>query len=142
MEACGEAHFWARELGRLGHEVRLMPPSYVRPYAKRGKTDAAGAEAIREAATRPTMRFVPAKTEAQQAAAVEIKVRQLLVQQRTRRLPEWASWVTGLLARRPFTGLLARRPFKVAAVALANKMARVAWALLVKGGTHRTPAAG
>jgi transposase len=289
VEACGGAHFWARELGRLGHEVRLMPPSYVQPYVKRGKTDAADAEAICEAVTRPTMRFVPAKAEAQQAATVEIKVRQLLVRQRTRtvnalrghlaefglvaargmwrvaeliaivrdeedrRLPaaarealaelagqvealeerigrldgrmvrrsrtdetarrlatipgvgaitasalqalvpdprgfrsgrHFAAWlgltprphssggkerlgriskqgntvlrtllICGATARlrharrRPegaswVTGLLARRPFKVAAVALANKMARVAWALLVKGGTYRTPAAG
>ena len=83
MEACGGAHFWARELARLGHVVRLMPPSYVKPYVKRGKTDAADAEAICEAVTRPTMRFVPAKTEAQQAAAVELKTRDLLVRQRT-----------------------------------------------------------
>jgi transposase len=82
-EACGGAHFWARALGRLGHEVRLMPPAYVRPYVKRGKTDAADAEAICEAVTRPSMRFVPAKTEAQQAMAVELKARELLVRQRT-----------------------------------------------------------
>jgi transposase len=61
MEACGGAHFWARELGRPGHEVRLMPAAYVKPYVKRGKTDAADAEAICEAVTRPTMRFVPAR---------------------------------------------------------------------------------
>ena len=60
--------YWARELAPLGHEVRLMPPAYVKPYVKRGKTDAADAEAICEAVTRPTMRFVPAKTEAQQAS--------------------------------------------------------------------------
>ena len=75
MEACGGAHHWARELASLGHEVRLMPPAYVKPYVKRGKTDAADAEAICEAVTRPTMRFVPVKTEEQQAAAVELKVR-------------------------------------------------------------------
>src|SRR3712207_2532665 len=84
MEACGTSHHWARELIRLGHEVLLMPPAYVKPYVKRGKTDAAGAEAICEAVTRPTMRFVPVKTEAQQAAAAELKVRQMLVEQRTR----------------------------------------------------------
>ncbi|MFC7739545.1 IS110 family transposase [Roseomonas sp. GCM10028921] len=82
-EACGGAHFWARELGRLGHEARLMPPAYVKPYVKRGKTDAADAEAICEAVTRPSMRFVPVKTEAQQAAAVELKTPDLLVRQRT-----------------------------------------------------------
>ncbi|MDR9394141.1 MAG: transposase, partial [Roseovarius sp.] len=59
MEACAGAHYWARELAALGHEVRIMPPSYVKPYVKRGKTDAADAEAICEAVTRPTMRFVP-----------------------------------------------------------------------------------
>ena len=84
MEACGGAHFWARELAALGHEVRLMPPAYVKPYVKRGKTDAADAEAICEAVTRPTMRFASIKTVAQQSAGVELKVRQLLIRQRTR----------------------------------------------------------
>lgn len=84
IEACGGAHYWARELSRLGHEVRLTPPAYVKPYVKRGKTDAIDAEAICEAMMRPTMRFVAPKTEDQQAAGVELKVRQLLVQQRTR----------------------------------------------------------
>ena len=68
MEACGTSHYWARELQRLGHEVRLMPPAYVKPYVKRGKTDANDAEAICEAVTRPTMRFVPIKSIEQQAA--------------------------------------------------------------------------
>ena len=58
MEACASAHHWAREIAKLGHAVRLMPPAYVKPYVKRGKTDAADAEAIAEAVTRPTMRFV------------------------------------------------------------------------------------
>jgi transposase len=287
MEACGGAYYWARVLEGLGHRVRLMPPAYVKPYVKRGKTDAADAEAICEAVTRPTMRFVPVKSEAQQAAGTELKVRQMLVQQRTRavnalrghlaefgiiaakgmgkvadlttilrddddqRLPSAARkallelageiealeeridrleagmvrrsrtdetarrlatipgvgaitaialqamvpdpngfqsgrhfaaslgltlrahssggkerlgrisrqgnatlrslLVLGATARLRYakrapagtdwpTRLLARRPFKVAAVALANKMARIAWALLAKGGTYRTPA--
>ena len=59
MEACATAHHWARELAALGHEVRLMPPNYVKPYVRRQKNDAADAEAICEAVTRPTMRFVP-----------------------------------------------------------------------------------
>jgi transposase len=62
MEACGTSHYWARESEALGHEVMLMPPVYVKPYVKRGKTDAADAEAICEAVTRPTMRFVPIKS--------------------------------------------------------------------------------
>jgi transposase len=83
MEACGTAHYWGRELSKLGHEVKLMPPAYVKPYVKRGKTDAADAEAIAEAVTRPTMRFVAIKTEEQQAALMLHKVRDLLVRQRT-----------------------------------------------------------
>jgi transposase len=89
MEACSAAHSWARVLEGLGHCVRLMPPAYVKPYVKRGKTDAADAEAICEAVTRPSMRFVPSKTEAQQAQATELKLRQLLVGQRTRAVNAW-----------------------------------------------------
>jgi transposase len=83
MEACGGAHFWGREIGRLGHEVRLMPPAYVRPFVKRQKSDMADAEAICEAAQRPTMRFVAVKSEDSQAAAVIFRTRDLLVRQRT-----------------------------------------------------------
>jgi transposase len=83
MEACATAHHWARELAKLGHTVRLMPPAYVKPYVKRGKTDAADAEAIAEAATRPTMRFVAVKTVDQQSVLMLHKVRDLLVRQRT-----------------------------------------------------------
>ena len=83
MEACGSAHYWAREIRALGHDVRLIPPVYVKPFVKRGKTDAADAEAISEAVTRKTMRFVPAKSIDQQAAAVVLKTRALLVNQRT-----------------------------------------------------------
>src|SRR5918994_1352615 len=82
MEACGTSHHWARELVGLGHEVRLMPPAYVKPYVKRGKTDAGDAEAICEAVTRPTMRFVPVKTADQQGPAMVLKTRDLLVRQR------------------------------------------------------------
>ena len=83
MEACGGAHFWGREIGRLGHEVRLIPPAYVKPFVKRQKSDAADAEAICEAAQRPTMRFVAVKSEESQAAAVIFRTRDLLVRQRT-----------------------------------------------------------
>jgi transposase len=83
VEACGTAHYWARELIGLGHEVRLMPAAYVKPYVKRGKNDAADAEAICEAVTRPTMRFVPVKSAEQQAVLMVHRTRDLLVRQRT-----------------------------------------------------------
>ena len=72
MEACAGAHFWARELQALGHEVPIMPPAYVKHYVNRGKTDAADAEAIREAVTRPTMRFVPVKSAERQSLSGKI----------------------------------------------------------------------
>lgn len=83
LETCGGSHHWARELKRLGHEVRLIPPAYVKPFVKRQKNDAADAEAICEAAQRPSMRFVPVKDEEQQASAVVFRARDLLVRQRT-----------------------------------------------------------
>lgn len=83
IEACASAHHWARELMALGHQVRLMPPAYVKAYVKRGKTDSADAEAIAEAVTRPTMRFVAVKSKAQQAALMLHKTRDLMVRQRT-----------------------------------------------------------
>ena len=83
IEACGTAHHWARELRQLDHEVRLMPARYVKPYVKRSKNDAADAEAICEAVTRPTMRFVPSKTEEQQSVLMVHRTRDLLMRQRT-----------------------------------------------------------
>lgn len=83
MEACGSSHHWGRAINSLGHEVRLIPPSYVKPFVKRQKNDAADAEAICEAASRPTMRFVAVKTEEQQARAMLFRTRDLLVRQRT-----------------------------------------------------------
>src|SRR6201985_2294194 len=79
IEACATAHHWARELSTLGHEVRLIPPSYVKAYVKRGKTDAADAEAICEAVSRPSMRFVPLKSAEQQSALMLHRSRDLLV---------------------------------------------------------------
>lgn len=83
IEACGAAHYWARELMGLGHEVRLLPPQYVKPYVQRGKNDAADASAICEAMSRPRMRFVPVKTAEQQAALMLVGVRDQLVARRT-----------------------------------------------------------
>src|SRR5262245_55855113 len=83
MEACAGAHYWAREIGALGHETRLIPPAYVKPFVKRQKNDAADAEAICEAAQRPTMRFVMAKSAEAQAAGTVFRARDLLVRQRT-----------------------------------------------------------
>lgn len=287
MEACGTAHYWARELARLGHDVKLVPPSYAKAYVKRGKNDAVDAAAICEAVGRPSMRFVPVKSAERQSALMLHRTRDLLIRQRTQltnalrahlaelglvaaqgrdgvkalvavvtdasdgRLPdlarevlralvaqlaalaaqisaldrrlhaghraseasqrleavpgigvigasatvatvtdpslfrsgrEFAAWI-GLVPRQNSTGgkqrlggiskqgdrylrrlfisgamsvlrharahpekhpwlmrLLARRPAKVAAVALANKMARIAWALLARGETYRAPA--
>jgi len=83
LEACGASHYWARVLRELGHEVRLLPPQYVKPYVKRGKNDRIDAEAICEAMSRPAMRFVPVKSADEQAAAMLLSVRDMLVKQRT-----------------------------------------------------------
>ena len=83
IEACHTAHFWAREIARLGHQVRLMPPQFVKPYVKSQKNDAADAEAICEAVQRPTMRFVPVKSADQQAVLLLHRTRDLLVRQRS-----------------------------------------------------------
>lgn len=79
IEACGTSHHWARELMKLGHNVKLIPPLYVKPYVKRGKSDAVDAAAICEAVTRPTMRFVDVKTPEQQAILAVHRSRNLIV---------------------------------------------------------------
>lgn len=84
IEACGASHHWARRLGSFGHEVRLIAPQHAKPYVKRGKNDAADAEALCEAMSRPTMRFVPAKSAEQQAALMMVTVRDRLIRNRTR----------------------------------------------------------
>jgi transposase len=84
MEACATAHYWAREISALGHDVRLMPPSYVKAYVRRQKNDAADAKAICEAVTRPTMRFVPVKSAERQGVLALHRARELLVRQRKR----------------------------------------------------------
>ncbi len=83
LEACASSHHWAREIAALGHDARMIPPIYVKAYVKRGKTDAADAEAICEAVTRPTMRFVPIKSVEQQAAGMLLRTRDLLIRQRS-----------------------------------------------------------
>src|SRR5467141_5101964 len=83
MEACGASHYWARELGRLGHEVKLIAPQHVKPYVKRNKNDSRDAEGLCEAMSRPTMRFVPVKTEEQQAALMLAGLREQMVARRT-----------------------------------------------------------
>ena len=83
MEACAGAHYWGREIGKLGHKVKLIAPAYVKPFVKRHKNDTSDAEAICEAAQRPTMRFVAVKSQDAQAAAVVFRTRDLLVRQRT-----------------------------------------------------------
>ena len=93
LEACGGAHYWARELGKLGHEVRLISPQFVKPYVKRGKNDANDAEAICEALSRPSMRFVAVKSTAQQALQAEHRIRARRVRART----ALANEVRGLL---------------------------------------------
>lgn len=83
MEACATSHFWGREIGDLGHQVRLIPPVYVKPFVKRQKNDANDAEAIAEAASRPTMRFVSVKSAEQQAQGMVFRTRDLFVRQRS-----------------------------------------------------------
>src|SRR6202140_4565681 len=82
MEACGASHYWARELGQLGHTVKLIAPQHVKPYIKRNKNDGRDAEGLCEAMSRPTMQFVPVKTEEQQAVPMRAGVRQQLVARR------------------------------------------------------------
>jgi transposase len=83
LEACAGSHHWGRVLGEMGHRVKLIPPQYVKPFAKRSKNDSNDAEAISEAASRPAMRAVPVKTADEQAATIIVKHRELMVSQRT-----------------------------------------------------------
>ncbi|RWA78799.1 MAG: IS110 family transposase [Mesorhizobium sp.] len=107
IEACATSHHWARVLTALGHEVRLMPASYVKPYVKRQKNDASDAEAICEAVTRPTMRFVPTKSEEQRSVLMLHRVRELLIRQRTMLVNALRGHLAelGIITRQGATGL-------------------------------------
>ena len=107
MEACATAHQWARELKKLGHDTRLMPPTYVKAYVKRGKNDAADAAAICEGVTRPSMRFVPIKSVAQQSSLMLHRTRDLLIRQRTQLINALRAHLAelGLVAAKGHEGL-------------------------------------
>ena len=107
MEACATAHQWACELKRFGHDTRLMPPTYVKAYAKRGKNDAADAAAICEAVTRPSMRFVPIKSVEQQSALMLHRTRDLLIRRRTQLINALRAHLAelGLVAAKGHEGL-------------------------------------
>ena len=107
MEACGSAHYWAREIAKLGHTVKLMPPKYVKAYVKRGKTDAGDAAAICEAVTRPSMTFVPVKSVEQQGLAMLHGARTLLISQRTQLVNAMRGHLSefGIVAERGLLGL-------------------------------------
>ncbi len=107
MEACASSHFWARKLIELGHEVRLMPPHYVKPYVKRGKSDGIDAAACCEAVRRPTMRFVPVKDEEQQSLSILHRARSAMVRQRTQTVNVIRSLCAefGVIAGKGATGL-------------------------------------
>jgi transposase len=107
LEACAAAHYWARELTKLGHEVRLMPPQYVRAYVKTNKHDAADAEACCEAVQRPGMRFVPVKSEDQQSLLMLHRVREQLLKQRTATINALRAHLAefGIVAAQHRTGL-------------------------------------
>jgi transposase len=109
MEACATSHQWAREIGAFGHDVRLMPPAYVKPYLKRQKNDAADAEAICEAVSRPNMRFVPVKSVEQQSVLMLHRTRDLLIRQRTMLANALRSHMAefGRISRQGVAGLMA-----------------------------------
>ena len=156
IEACGTAHHWARELITLGHDVRLMPPSYVKPYVKRQKNDMADAEAICEAVTRPTMRFVPVKSPEQQSVMVLHRTRSILIRQRIQisnairsHMAEFG--MAAAVGRQGLQTLIAivedSSDARVPAEArgclgmLAAQLRLVVWAIMTSGERYRQPVA-
>lgn len=135
IEACATAHYWAREISALGHEVRLMPPAYVKAYLRRQKNDAADAEAICEAVRRPTMRFVAMKTAERQAVLVLHRTRELLVRQRTMLINAIRAHCAefGLVAAQGVgrVGDLLKRAMQTGAAALPD-LAKAAMALMAE----------
>lgn len=127
IEACGASHHWARLMQSFGHRVKLIPPQLAKPYVKRGKNDAADAEALCEAMSRPTMRFVPVKTAEQQAALMLVGVRDRLIRNRTQLVNAIRGYAAefGLTAARGFAhlaGLLARLQADESLPALAHEL--------------------
>jgi Transposase len=120
MEACATAHHWARELKKLGHDTRLMPPTYVKAYVKRGKNDAADAAAICEAVTRPSMRFVPIKSVEQQSTLVLHRTRDLLIRQRTQLINALRAHLGELGAREAQRHVLGSRGVRGASATMPN----------------------
>lgn len=130
IEACGGSHHWARQLQSLGHAVKMLPPQYVKPYVKRGKNDAADAEALCEAMSRPTMRCVPVKTAEQQAGLMLVGMRDRLVRNRT----QLANAIRGYAAELGLTAAKGTRHIeplleRIAAEASLPELARELFAL-------------
>jgi transposase len=134
MEACGGSHHWARVLGRLGHRVRLIPAQYVKPFVKRAKNDRNDAEAICEAAARPTMRSVPVKSAAQQADTMILRHRDMLVSQRTQTINALRGHAAefGLIAPKGANNVTAL----LAAIAQDETIPATARAMFATMGTH------
>lgn len=137
IEACGGSHHWARELQSLGHEVKMLPPQYVKPYVKRGKNDAADAEALCEAMSRPTMRCVPVKNAEQQAALMLVGMRDRLVRNRT----QLANAIRGYAVELGLTAAKGMRHIaplldRIAADETLPKMARELFALHAREFAH------